>query len=798
MELLKTQKIWVCWNRKEFEKTKDGKHKIPLNPKTGGNAQSNNSATWATYETATKMATKYGNGVGFMFDPKSNIGGIDIDIKGNPEREQQAQKILKLFNNTYAERTPSGGYHIIFYYDQEKIPNQNGRLDPAYLQKTPSLECYLAGMTNRYFTFTGNTVNDKPINDVTEILLKFLEMYMKKPKTKEKTPLKLSQGIKSEENRKDNNKNNNNPSLLQIMRKSNNAEKFSILFDKGDISIYNDDESAADIALCNILAFFTQGDYNEIDALFRQSALYREKWERQDYRENTIQKAISICNNKFYKPKSKPTQKKHAQIKLMPSDFTDVGEALILEREYGNRFRYSGATGYLVYNGQKWEDTQEKKYAVMQRLTTRQLKEARSMMETAHKKIKDTNNKSDEAKTNTTEKTAQAEYDKAKEYYKFVLSCRSNGKSNGVLSQVTPHILININDLDSNPFYLNTPSGTIDLKTGETKKHNPTDYCTKITAVSPSTKGKEIFIDALKTITQGEKDLENYIQEFIGMAAIGKVYNECLGIAYGEGANGKSTLFNTIARVLGDYAGTIAAETLMTNDKGSKNWDYAEIRGKRLIIAAETEEGKRLSLKALKIISSTDEIHAEKKFKDPFKFTPSHSTILYTNHLPKVGSDDDGTWRRLITIPFNAKIEGDKDIKNYADYLFENAGEYILAWVIEGAKRFITNNFKITKPECVETATKKYRDDNDWLSDFIDEFCKTGAGETERASIMLEYYSKYCTLTGNYKRHDKDLKAALERKNITHAKTSIGAFYYGIAIRDELKQEKDIKESPQT
>ena len=97
----------------------------------------------------------------------------------------------------------------------------------------------------------------------------------------------------------------------------------------------------------------------------------------------------------------------------------------------------------------------------------------------------------------------------------------------------------------------------------------------------------------------------------------------------------------------------------------------------------------RLSTSNVKQLSSTDEIHAEKKYKAPFKFTPSHTLVLYTNHLPKVGAMDEGTWRRLIVIPFQAKIEGKSDIKNYGDYLFHNAGGAILKWVIDGAKKAI-------------------------------------------------------------------------------------------------------------
>lgn len=172
-----------------------------------------------------------------------------------------------------------------------------------------------------------------------------------------------------------------------------------------------------------------------------------------------------------------------------------------------------------------------------------------------------------------------------------------------------------------------------------------------------------------------------------GLAVIGKVYVEALIIAYGGGRNGKSTFWNSVSRVLGLYSGNISADTLTVGCRRNIKPELAEAKGKRLLIAAEMQEGARLNDSTVKQLCSTDDMFAEKKYKDPFSFTPCHTLVLYTNHLPRVSASDDGIWRRLIVIPFDAKIEGAGDKKNYAEYLYTNAGESILAWVIEGAKR---------------------------------------------------------------------------------------------------------------
>ena len=162
------------------------------------------------------------------------------------------------------------------------------------------------------------------------------------------------------------------------------------------------------------------------------------------------------------------------------------------------------------------------------------------------------------------------------------------------------------------------------------------------------------------------------------------------------------------------------------NCKRNVKPEMAELKGKRLIISSEMEEGMRLNTAIVKQLCSTDEIQGEKKYKAPFHFVPSHTLVLYTNHLPKVGANDDGIWRRLIVIPFNAKFTGSSDKKNYADFLYENAGAAIMSWIIEGAEKAIKAEFKTPLPECVEKAIEAYREDNDWLGQFIADCCEIG------------------------------------------------------------------------
>ncbi|MEG0722023.1 MAG: phage/plasmid primase, P4 family, partial [Lachnospiraceae bacterium] len=348
-----------------------------------------------------------------------------------------------------------------------------------------------------------------------------------------------------------------------------------------------------------------------------------------------------------------------------------------------------------------------------------------------------------------------------------------------------PMLSISVSDLDKDENLLNTPVATYNLKKGldGEQPHDPGDLITKMTTCSPGETGKQLWLDTLDVFFCKDQELIDYVQQVVGMASIGKVYQEHMIIAYGGGANGKSTFWNTISHILGSYSGKISAEALTMSCKRNVKPEMAELKGKRLIIASEMEEGTRLNTGVVKQLSSTDEIQAEKKYKDPFKFVPSHTLVLYTNHLPKVGANDDGIWRRLIVIPFNAKITGKSDIKNFADYLFEHAGPAIMSWIIEGAKKAIEANFKAELPGVVKEAIQSYREDNDWLGQFINECCEVEDAASEKSGGLYQAYRAYCMHNGDYIRSTSDFYSSMDKAGFLRRKTKSGVKVEGLKLK---------------
>ena len=491
-----------------------------------------------------------------------------------------------------------------------------------------------------------------------------------------------------------------------------------------------------------------------------------------------------------------PPEQYNQDFLLMPEDFSDVGQAIVLSREYMDRLRFSPATDYIVFNGSFWEESQPNAQGIAQELTARQLEEAETEIQRCMKEMSDNGAwamlaamgaKKAMAAFSEAQRRSFEKYERAETYRKYAIKRRDTKYISAALKEARPMIQIEQRVLDADEFLLNLPSGTCDLRTGAVREHNAQDYITKQTAVDPSGDGMDVWEDALQTFFQGDADLIRYVQEIVGLAAIGKVYIEALVIAYGEGRNGKSTFWNTIARVLGTYSGNMSADTLTVGCKRNVKPELAEAKGKRMIIAAELEEGMRLNTSNVKQLCSTDEIYAEKKYKAPFSYVPTHTLVLYTNHLPRVGAIDQGTWRRLIVIPFNAKIEGKADIKNYADFLFKMAGGAVLQWIIEGAKRVIASDYKIAQPRVLQDAIQKYKENNDWLSHFLEDCCEMGDDFEAKSGEFYNAYRSYCLQMGEYTRSTTDFYSALESTGVVRKRTRTGVIIYGLKLKSEFE-----------
>lgn len=449
-------------------------------------------------------------------------------------------------------------------------------------------------------------------------------------------------------------------------------------------------------------------------------------------------------------------------------DLTEQGISIVLADTYGDSLRYNKSFGWLFWDGVRWLTDADAEASMLIMKFTDDLYES--------------------ARIHVSLATDPEDQARAKSELKAASQLRT-AKGISHLSAILKTLVTrrDSKSYDSNAWDLNTPDGIIDLRTGEIRDHDRKANCTKVTAVSPSNTGTEQWAQFIDHITCGDKEFAEYLQTVAGMAAVGKVYSEGLIISYGPGGNGKSTLFGALGAVLGDYAKTINADVLVANNFGRTDQTYiAALRGARLAVLGETEEYASLSIAQMKKITSTDTISARALYKDPIEFVPTHTSIMHTNHLPRLGSLDGGTVRRIAVAPFPATLPPERVITNYKDMLVQECGGAILQWIIDGAILFHKRKQKLTKPECVLKATEEYMQGEDWLSQFIDECCDTNTYYEVPGSELYMAYQRWANSQGiTHIKRASDLAKALESKGYKKIKTRSTRNWQGLRLREE-------------
>ena len=469
---------------------------------------------------------------------------------------------------------------------------------------------------------------------------------------------------------------------------------------------------------------------------------------------------------------------------LRPPDFSDSGNADVFCRTYREQLIYTDSRGWLAYDGRRWEANDHQAYKLAVKLSADMLEDAKreyfaAVQQQAEVEVAVSEGTQDDEAKDKAKKITKS----AKSYLDHAQQLRNERRLKAMLELAKHELAVDPSILDADPDILNTPSGIIHLPTGKLMPHDPKRFCTKITAVSPGTKGAEMWLDFLNTISQGNGSMIGGLQMQFGMSAYGKVFEEVLLLFFGGGRNGKSTLSNSVCATFGDYADGMDADILIANNnQGSRGADIVELHGKRLVVCGELEEGRRLSVATMKKITSTDPITAAAKFKQKETFIPSHTTILHSNYLPRVGSTDDGTWRRLIPVEFKARIPESSGISNYSEFLVREAGPAILAWVVQGAVNFARNKYKLTLPDVIAIAAEEYRQCEDWLENFLSEQCVMEPEAKAPAGELYRIYRQWAEESGDYVRRSTDFNAAMEGRGFSKRNTHGSKFWIGLKI----------------
>lgn len=756
-EELKKLNNWVCWSA-----VQDGGRikKLPINPYTGGQAQSNNPDTWSDFYTAVNASARF-TGIGFMFG-NCPYFGVDIDhveneIAAYKNGENNIVTEFVTMLQSYTELSQSGtGIHIIC---KGHLPKQGRRRG--------NVEMYETG---RFFVMTGSACAEyMDINDCTESIKPLHEKYIGGGREPSATPRISVPVLPHTAN-----------DVINLARKAKNSARFEMLM-SGDYSAYNS-QSEADMALCNMLAFWCRCDAEMMDCIFRQSGLMREKWDRRQsgstYGAITIQKAIAACEN-VYEPAPKADYTAHftgnkaetaihaglgtaddnTPVKLYT--FDDTGNAERLVDLFGSQIRYSYIDKrWYYYDGRKWcYDCS----GAIERIADKAVLAMKA-----------------EAKTYE-QADADSGGDMLKSFEKHMKSSRSNKSKNAMLKEAQHHVPVLPSQMDKHKMQLNTPSGILDLKSGTLSEHKPEAYFTRITSVEYTSNADcPLWLQFLDDIFGGDKDLIRYVQKAVGYSLTGSTAEQCVFFLFGTGRNGKSTFLDIIRDIMGDYASNIQPETIMIRPSQSSaiNSDIARLKGARLVTSVEPNEGVRINEGLLKQLTGDDIVTARKLYGDEFEFKPEFKLWMATNHKPIIRGTDTGIWRRVHMIPFTVQIPEEK-VDRKLKYKLCRELPAIFRWAVEGCILYQSEGLRM--PKAVMQMVKEYRREMDVISAFVEDRCIEGAELYEQANALYAAYAEWCDSNNEYKMSNTKFGVEVGKKyKKTH--TMKGKRYIGISL----------------
>jgi putative DNA primase/helicase len=336
-------------------------------------------------------------------------------------------------------------------------------------------------------------------------------------------------------------------------------------------------------------------------------------------------------------------------------------------------------------------------------------------------------------------------------------------------------------------------NGTVDLRTGRLREHRRGDLLTKLcpTAFEPDA-DCPLFRRTVEGIFEGDRELIGYVQRFAGYSLTGDVREHVVPIAHGAGGNGKTLLFSALLDTIGpDYSGTVTPELLMETTGDQHPTITADLFGKRLMVAAETGEGRRLNEGRIKALTGGDLVKTRRMREDYWQFTPTHKLILFTNYKPEVRGTDHGIWRRLALWPFRVRFwDPDKGETGPAELRADKSlqerlraeRQGILAWLVAGCLRWQHDGLKM--PDTVRVATAEYRDAQDVLAAFLADCCLTGGPDYRcRATPLYAAYCAWAKSAGERELSQRRFGIAITERGYERF-TNDGTWYRGVSLRN--------------
>ena len=344
------------------------------------------------------------------------------------------------------------------------------------------------------------------------------------------------------------------------------------------------------------------------------------------------------------------------------------------------------------------------------------------------------------------------------------------------LARSDPRHARRVEDFDADAWALNTPGGVVNLRTGITRPHRRDDLVTKVAAVAPGGTCRR-WVRFLLEITYGNRAMVRYLQRFIGYTLTGTTREHAFVFLRGPGGNGKSVLLGTVAAALGDYAITAMGDVVTQGRNDQHPTHLASLRGARMILVTEVEEGKPWAEARLKALVAGDKIAARVMRGDPFEFQPVGKWWISGNHSPVLRNPDAAMRRRLHLVPLTfVPAKPDPDLAEQLKT--ELPG--ILAWAIRGCIAWQKEGLK--PPPVVADASAEYFADQDSIATWLAERCnRDDAHATAKARHLFTDWKRWTADRGEEAGTEKRFSEALQRL-VAKKKTPVGMVFLGLSL----------------
>ncbi|MEH6476690.1 MAG: phage/plasmid primase, P4 family [Sneathiella sp.] len=507
--------------------------------------------------------------------------------------------------------------------------------------------------------------------------------------------------------------------------------------------------------------------------------------------EKDIRDIVNSANVVDFSEARKTADAEELDRRLVWYDRNDYGNGQRLIVRFGENLLYIPGLDWFVWDGKRWHHDTE---GMAARRTAHKVARAiRDEYKTMN--LRELAEKIQEKEAAVPGGPYEAAAKAIEAHKRWAVNSGNQARASAMLGEAAPYIASEAKILDADDHLLTVENGTLELASKGAEKsgyvvmreHDRRDRITAKAAVTFSPEATAPTWQRFLETILPDPEVRLFVQRYYGYVLTGSQGEQCLCLFYGGGANGKSTLMDVIADIMGDYSKVLPFASLLHDDKkrGSEaSPDLARLPGARYVRASEPDAGVRFSESLIKTVTGGEEITARMLNKDFFEFRPQFKLVLAFNNRPSIRGGDHGIWRRIKMVPFEVSIPKEEQDPNLKDKLLaESSG--ILNWMLDGYRDWREKG--LAPPAAIAAATEEYKAEQNPLGEFVKDCVQTTEGERVSATRLYEVYNRWCEENSHKPMSTTLFGRLLPDQGLT--KIKYGVIYYDNIILSEFAED---------